>query len=49
MEELLSYRGKVRNMYNLGNNYYLMEASDRVSSLTNILVLFRERVFCLIK
>ena len=32
MEELLSYRGKVRNMYNLGNNYYLMEASDRVSS-----------------
>ena len=32
MEELLSYKGKVRNMYNLGNNYYLMEASDRVSS-----------------
>ena len=32
MEDILSYRGKVRNMYNLGNNYYLMEASDRVSS-----------------
>ena len=45
MEELLSHRGKVRNMYNLGNNYYLMEASDREKVMTNILALFRKGCF----
>ena len=40
MEELLSYKGKVRNMYNLGNNYYLMEASDRVSSFDLYQIVF---------
>jgi len=32
MEHLLIYEGKVRNMYDLGNRYLLMKASDKVSS-----------------
>ena len=32
MEEFLIYTGKVRNVYNLGENYLLMRATDRVSS-----------------
>jgi phosphoribosylaminoimidazole-succinocarboxamide synthase len=32
MENLLIYKGKVRNIYKLGDKYLLMKASDRVSS-----------------
>ncbi len=32
MEHLLIYEGKVRNIYELGDKYLLMKASDRVSS-----------------
>ena len=32
MEHILIYQGKVRNIYQIGNKYLLMKASDRVSS-----------------
>ena len=32
MDHLLLYTGKVRNVYNLGSEYLLMKATDRVSS-----------------
>ena len=32
MEKLLLYKGKVRDVYSLGNQYLLLAATDRVSS-----------------
>ena len=32
MNSLLIYKGKVRNVYTLGDSYLLLEATNRVSS-----------------